>query len=186
MVMRLYFIGWCLPHCSNFDLGGWRFSLLEVLYADRHRKGVSPHLAFFCVTRDPSLIPGKSGGEACCHRRPLAWAEECLRADILVAAIGRPAFVTPDFVAPHAVVIDVGINRIRERAAVEAIFEGDAGRLADLEAKGSVVVGDVHPAAFRKCEAYTPVPRGVGPLTIGMLMSNTVQSAEQRLGIFGD
>lgn len=117
-----------------------------------------------------------------CHSKTGDLAEECRRADILVAAIGRAAFVTPDFVAPDAVVIDVGINRLRERERVENIFEWDAGKLVDLREKGSVLVGDVHPAVFRNCAAYTPVPGGVGPLTIAMLMSNTVESAEQRLG----
>jgi len=118
-----------------------------------------------------------------CHSKTAGLAQLCRTADIVVAAIGRPAFVTPDFVAPHAVVIDVGINRLRDRHVVESVFEGAEDRLRSFDKNGSVIVGDVHPAVFRNCAAYTPVPGGVGPLTIAMLMSNTVQSAEMRFGI---
>ena len=117
-----------------------------------------------------------------CHSKTRDLAEECRRADIVVAAIGRPAFLTADFVSPHAVVIDVGINRLKDRASVARIFAGDAARMAAFEKTGSVVVGDVHPEVFHNCSAYTPVPGGVGPLTIAMLMSNTVLSAELRFG----
>lgn len=117
-----------------------------------------------------------------CHSKTADLAAECRRADIVVAAIGRPAFLTPEYISPDAVVIDVGINRLRDRGEVERIFEGDAARLATFDRSGSVVVGDVHPATFRNCAAYTPVPGGVGPLTIAMLMSNTVLSAEMRFG----
>lgn len=118
-----------------------------------------------------------------CHSKTVDLAAECRRADILVAAIGRAGFVTPDFVAPHAVVIDVGINRLRKREDVERLFPGDAARMAAFEKNGSTIVGDVDPAAFAQCAAYTPVPGGVGPLTIAMLMSNTVLSAEMRFGL---
>ncbi len=117
-----------------------------------------------------------------CHSKTTDLAGECRRADIVVAAIGRPAFLTPDYVSPHAVVIDVGINRLKDRESVAEIFANDAGRLAAFDKSGSVVVGDVHPSVFRNCAAYTPVPGGVGPLTIAMLMSNTVLSAELRFG----
>lgn len=117
-----------------------------------------------------------------CHSKTRDLAEECRRADILVAALGRPAFLTPEFVAPQAVVIDVGINRLKDRETVARIFDNDAARLAAFDKTGSVVVGDVHPAVFGNCAAYTPVPGGVGPLTIAMLMSNTVLSAEFRFG----
>ncbi|MFN7934892.1 MAG: bifunctional 5,10-methylenetetrahydrofolate dehydrogenase/5,10-methenyltetrahydrofolate cyclohydrolase [Bryobacteraceae bacterium] len=128
------------------------------------------------------LLLHESATVTICHSKTRDLAAECRRADIVVAAIGRPAFLTPEFIAPHAVVIDVGINRLKDRAAVARIFEGDEGRLAAFDKNGSVVVGDVHPAAFRNCAAYTPVPGGVGPLTIAMLMSNTVLSAEFRFG----
>jgi methylenetetrahydrofolate dehydrogenase (NADP+)/methenyltetrahydrofolate cyclohydrolase len=106
-------------------------------------------------------------------------AEECSRADILVAAIGKPAAITRAHIKPGAVVIDVGMNRITDRAQVEALFAHDPARLAAFEKNGSVLVGDVDPLAMRELSsAYTPVPGGVGPLTIAMLMVNTVDLAE--------
>jgi methylenetetrahydrofolate dehydrogenase (NADP+)/methenyltetrahydrofolate cyclohydrolase len=118
-----------------------------------------------------------------CHSKTSNLAGECRRADILVAAMGRAAFVTPDFVKPGAVVVDVGINRLRNREQVMRVFDQDPQRLEEFDQKGSVIVGDVHPTAFAQTSYYTPVPGGVGPLTIAMLMSNTVDSAEKRLGI---
>jgi methylenetetrahydrofolate dehydrogenase (NADP+)/methenyltetrahydrofolate cyclohydrolase len=110
-----------------------------------------------------------------CHSRTSDLAEICREADILVAAIGRPAFVTADFIREGAVVVDVGINRVADRAAAERF-----GRLAAFEKHGSFVVGDVDPLAMaRLAAAYTPVPGGVGPLTIAMLMSNTVWLGER-------
>jgi methylenetetrahydrofolate dehydrogenase (NADP+)/methenyltetrahydrofolate cyclohydrolase len=111
-----------------------------------------------------------------CHSRTANLPEECRRADILIAAIGRPAFVTADFIRPGATVIDVGINRITTAAEAAA-----AGKAEEFARKGSVLVGDVHPLdAGRVAGAYTPVPGGVGPLTIAMLMANTVALAERR------
>jgi len=96
---------------------------------------------------------------------------------LLVAAIGRAGFVTSEFIAPGATVIDVGINRVTDAAEAAAF-----GRAAEFAAKGKVVVGDVHPVEVERCAgAYTPVPGGVGPLTIAMLMSNTVELAEKHL-----
>ena len=117
-----------------------------------------------------------------CHSKTADLAGECRRADILVAAMGRPAFVTSDFIQPGAVVIDVGMNRLDERAAVARIFRGSEEKLAQFDRKGSVLVGDVNPLDAAECAgAYTPVPGGVGPLTIAMLMTNTVELAEHRL-----
>ncbi len=111
-----------------------------------------------------------------CHSRTAELAEECRRADILVAAIGRPALVTSDFIAPGAVVIDVGMNRITDR-----VHAGRLGKAEEFDRRGSALVGDVHPLdAARAAGAYTPVPGGVGPLTIAMLMANTVDLAERR------
>lgn len=119
-----------------------------------------------------------------CHSRTSNLAEVCRRADLLVAAMGRRAMLTADYIKPGAVVIDVGINRISERSEAEAIFRGDAEKLAEFDRRGSLLVGDVHPLDVVRCaSAYTPVPGGVGPLTIAMLMANTVQAAEQRLGV---
>ena len=117
-----------------------------------------------------------------CHSKTADLGAECRRADILVAAIGRPAMITPDFVKPGAVVIDVGINRLSGRDQVASIFPGSPSKLAAFDAGNSVLVGDVHPDVFPLSSAYTPVPGGVGPLTIAMLMSNAVQSAQWRLG----
>ena len=98
-----------------------------------------------------------------------------------MAAIGRPAMVTADFIREGAVVIDVGINRLTRREDVARIFRDSPEKLAAFDAKGSVLVGDVDPLAMaERASAYTPVPGGVGPLTIAMLMSNTVASAERR------
>jgi methylenetetrahydrofolate dehydrogenase (NADP+) / methenyltetrahydrofolate cyclohydrolase len=107
-----------------------------------------------------------------CHSRTKDLPCECRRADILIAAMGRPAFVTEDFIGPDATVIDVGINRLDE-AQKAAIFGDSVSR---------TVIGDVHPLHVQKAAgAYTPVPGGVGPLTIAMLMVNTIRAAEQHL-----
>jgi methylenetetrahydrofolate dehydrogenase (NADP+)/methenyltetrahydrofolate cyclohydrolase len=112
-----------------------------------------------------------------CHSRTVNLPDVCRRADILVAAIGRPAFVTADFIASGATVIDVGINRI-----TDAEQAARAGRAEEFDSKGRALVGDVHPMdVARVAGAYTPVPGGVGPLTIGMLMANTVELAERHL-----
>ncbi len=109
-----------------------------------------------------------------CHSRTENIAEECRRADILVAAIGKAGFVTADFIKPGATVIDVGINRVTD-AAEAARF----GKAAGFAKSGAVLVGDVHPLdADRVAGGYTPVPGGVGPLTIAMLMANTVTLSE--------
>jgi len=117
-----------------------------------------------------------------CHSRTSNLAETCRRADLLVAAMGRPAMLTADFIKPGATVIDVGINRITDRQQAAAVFGENREKLAEFDRKGSLLVGDVHPADVARCAgAYTPVPGGVGPLTIAMLMVNTIQAAEQRL-----
>lgn len=117
-----------------------------------------------------------------CHSRTVDLAGECRRADIIVAAIGRPAMVDANFITDGAVVIDVGINRITDRAEAARITRDDPRRMAAFDKRGSIVVGDVHPVdVVEKASAYTPVPGGVGPLTIAMLMANTVESAERRL-----
>lgn len=116
-----------------------------------------------------------------CHSRTYDLAGVAREADILVAAIGRPAFVTPDFVKPGAVVIDVGINAVSDGRLVRSWFPPDSPRLAAFAKRGSLTVGDVHPAVAEVAGALTPVPGGVGPLTIAMLLSNTVRAAEARL-----
>jgi methylenetetrahydrofolate dehydrogenase (NADP+) / methenyltetrahydrofolate cyclohydrolase len=116
-----------------------------------------------------------------CHSKTQDLAGECRRADILVAAMGRPALIAESFIRPGAVVVDVGTNRLTDASEVERLFRGDEKRLAAFAKTGSTLVGDVDPRATQCAGAYTPVPGGVGPLTIAMLMSNTVALAEQHL-----
>ncbi len=115
-----------------------------------------------------------------CHSRTVDLPQVAAAADILVAAIGRPALVTRDFVKPGATVIDVGINTLTERQQVVAIFGPGSRKLAAFERRGRVLAGDVHPNAAEIAGAITPVPGGVGPLTIAQLLSNTVRAAEER------
>jgi methylenetetrahydrofolate dehydrogenase (NADP+)/methenyltetrahydrofolate cyclohydrolase len=118
-----------------------------------------------------------------CHSKTTDLPKLTQAADLLVAAIGRPGYVTPEMVKPGATLIDVGINRITDPAEVEKFFPADPERAATFAKRGSIVVGDIHPAAFARSGAYTPVPGGVGALTIAMLMQNTVTAAKLRRGI---
>ena len=116
-----------------------------------------------------------------CHSRTVDLPGVAAQADVLVAAVGRPAFVTTDFIKPGATVIDVGTNTLTDRGEVTSIFGAGSRKLAAFEKRGHVLSGDVHPAVAGVAGAITPVPGGVGPLTIAMLLSNTVLAAEQRL-----
>ena len=118
-----------------------------------------------------------------CHSKTRDLPAVTREADILVAAIGRPGFITAELVKPGATVIDVGINRITTQAEFDRYFAGNAKREAAFAKRGSTIVGDVHPQAFEVAGAYTPVPGGVGPLTIAMLMANTVRAARMRRGL---
>lgn len=118
-----------------------------------------------------------------CHSKTRDLGSVTHEADILVAAIGRAGFITPEMVKPGATIIDVGINRITDRAEFERYFAGNAKREAAFAKRGSTIVGDVHPQAFELAGAYTPVPGGVGLLTIAMLMANTVRAAKMRRGL---
>ena len=115
-----------------------------------------------------------------CHSKTRDLAAVCRTADILVAAIGRAGMITREFVRPGATVIDVGINKISSRAEFEKFFKGNAKREQDFASKGSTLVGDVHPDVAEIAGAITPVPGGVGPLTIAMLMANTVKAMKMR------
>lgn len=118
-----------------------------------------------------------------CHSKTENLANVAREADIIVAAIGRPAVVTREFIRPGATVLDVGINRLTDAAEVERIFQAVPEKIERFREKGSVLVGDVHPVDVAEVAgAYSPVPGGVGPLTIAMLMSNTVKAALQRRG----
>jgi methylenetetrahydrofolate dehydrogenase (NADP+)/methenyltetrahydrofolate cyclohydrolase len=115
-----------------------------------------------------------------CHSKTRNLGEMTRQADILVAAIGRPGFITPEMVTPGATLVDVGINRLTTREEFDRFFKSNAKREAAFAKRGSVVVGDIDPRAFELAGAYTPVPGGVGLLTIAMLMSNTVRAAQMR------
>jgi methylenetetrahydrofolate dehydrogenase (NADP+)/methenyltetrahydrofolate cyclohydrolase len=117
-----------------------------------------------------------------CHSKTRDLASVCRRADILVAAIGKPGIITRDFVKSGATVIDVGINRVTDPTVFSKLFAENAKREETFRTKGSVVAGDVHPEVAEVAGAITPVPGGVGPLTIAMLMSNTVKAARLRRG----
>jgi methylenetetrahydrofolate dehydrogenase (NADP+) / methenyltetrahydrofolate cyclohydrolase len=115
-----------------------------------------------------------------CHSHTPNLAGVARSADVLVAAIGRPGFVTKEFVKPGATVIDVGINKVDDAAEVERLFGPDSPRWRTFREKGSVTAGDVHPNVDEVAGALTPVPGGVGPLTVAMVLRNTVTAAESR------
>jgi methylenetetrahydrofolate dehydrogenase (NADP+)/methenyltetrahydrofolate cyclohydrolase len=115
-----------------------------------------------------------------CHSKTRDLPGVCRSADILVAAIGRPGMITREFVKPGATVIDVGISRVTDRKDFQRFFGGNEKREAEFAKKGSTLIGDVHPEVAEVAGALTPVPGGVGPLTIAMLMSNTVKACKMR------
>ena len=120
-----------------------------------------------------------------CHSKTRDLRDAVRHADIVIAAIGRAAMIEPEWVRPGATVIDVGINRIVDAAEAQRLFVNFPAKLAQFHEKGSVLVGDVHPSVVEVAGAITPVPGGVGPLTIAMLMSNTVKAARLRRGSSG-
>ena len=115
-----------------------------------------------------------------CHSKTRDLPRVAAEADILVAALGRPGFVTPEFVKPGATVVDVGISRLSDRADVERIFPPESKGRETFTRRGSVIIGDVHPSVVEVAGALTPVPGGVGPLTIAMLLRNTLTAAVER------
>jgi methylenetetrahydrofolate dehydrogenase (NADP+)/methenyltetrahydrofolate cyclohydrolase len=117
-----------------------------------------------------------------CHSRTKDLPAVTREADILVAAIGRAAMITAEYVKPGAIVIDVGMNRVTDSAEAESIFAAQPKKLEAFRKNGSILVGDMHPNVTAVAGALTPVPGGVGPLTIAMLMANTVRAAELKLG----
>jgi len=118
-----------------------------------------------------------------CHSKTRDLPAACRSADILVAAIGRPGMITREYVSPGATVIDVGTSRVTDPADFTRFFAGDAKREQEFATKGWTLIGDVHPEVAQVAGALTPVPGGVGPLTIAMLMVNTVKAAELRRGV---
>lgn len=126
-----------------------------------------------------ALLLQRNATVTICHSRTRDLPAIARQADILVAAIGRPIFVTADFVKPGAIVIDVGMNRVGPEFASQLAHDADKSRL--LEKNGSALLGDVDYARVREIASWiTPVPGGVGPMTIAMLMRNTVTAAERR------
>ncbi|MDT8070504.1 MAG: bifunctional 5,10-methylenetetrahydrofolate dehydrogenase/5,10-methenyltetrahydrofolate cyclohydrolase [Terriglobia bacterium] len=129
------------------------------------------------------LLTNANATVTVCHSKTRDLAAVCRRADILVAAIGRTVMITEEFVKPGATVIDVGINRVSDPALAKAIIGNhNAAKLANFEKKGYILAGDVLPSVAEIAGAMTPVPGGVGPLTIAMLMSNTLKAARLRRG----
>ena len=115
-----------------------------------------------------------------CHSKTRDLPETVRRADIVVAAMGKAGFVQADWIKPGATVIDVGTNRVTDAGEAARLLRNFPARLEKFKAKGNALVGDVHPDAVNTAGAITPVPGGVGPMTITMLMSNTVKAARMR------
>jgi methylenetetrahydrofolate dehydrogenase (NADP+)/methenyltetrahydrofolate cyclohydrolase len=117
-----------------------------------------------------------------CHSKTRETADIVRRADIVLAAMGKAGYVRADWIKPGAAVVDVGTNKVTDAGEAEKLLKNFPQRLEKFRAKGSVLVGDVHPDALFAAGALSPVPGGVGPMTITMLMSNTVKAARQRRG----
>jgi len=128
------------------------------------------------------LLTNANATVTICHSKTHDLPGVCRRADILVAAIGRAGMITRDFVKPGATVIDVGMNTVTDPADFQRFLAGNAKREESFRKKGSTLIGDVHPEVAELAGALTPVPGGVGPLTIAMLMFNTVKAAKMRRG----
>jgi methylenetetrahydrofolate dehydrogenase (NADP+)/methenyltetrahydrofolate cyclohydrolase len=120
-----------------------------------------------------------------CHSRTPNLPKVAAEADIVVAAIGRPGFVTRDFIKPGATVVDVGTTPVTDRVIVERLFPSGSKRREVFERRGQLVIGDVHPNVADVASALSPVPGGVGPLTIALLLKNTLVAAQERSGRSG-
>lgn len=127
-----------------------------------------------------AMMTNENGTVTVCHTKTRNLSQVASRADILVAAMGQAIFVQPEFVKPGAVVIDVGMNSLSDKSKVREIFGDDPKREQDLAEKGYTLVGDVHPRAIERAAYLTPVPGGVGLLTVAMLMKNTLQAFKKR------
>jgi methylenetetrahydrofolate dehydrogenase (NADP+) / methenyltetrahydrofolate cyclohydrolase len=128
------------------------------------------------------LLTNANATVTICHSKTRDLPGVCRTGDILIAAIGRPGMITRDYVKPGATVIDVGINRIDNADEFKKFFSGNTKREQDFAQKGFTLIGDVHPNVAEVAGALTPVPGGVGKLTIAMLMANTVKAAKLRRG----
>jgi methylenetetrahydrofolate dehydrogenase (NADP+)/methenyltetrahydrofolate cyclohydrolase len=127
-----------------------------------------------------AMMTNEHGTVTICHSKTDNLPRVASEADILVAAIGRAAYVTPDFVKPGATVVDVGMNQLKDKNKVKEFFGEDEKREKDLQKKGYTLIGDVDPRVIEKAAGLTPVPRGVGPLTVAMLMRNTLEAFKRR------
>ena len=115
-----------------------------------------------------------------CHSQTRNLKTVVSRAEIVIAAMGKPAFLTSEFVQEGAIVIDVGTTVLKDPSEIERIFGKESKKRQDFQEGKTVLVGDVHPAVYERSSMYTPVPGGIGPLTITMLLKNTVRAAELR------
>jgi len=127
-----------------------------------------------------AMLTNENATVTICHSKTRNLAQAAARADILIAAMGKPAFVGPEFVKPGAVVIDVGTNSVSDAGMIRSLYGPDPKREKDLREKGYTVIGDVQPAVLEKAGFLSPVPGGIGPLTIAMLMKNTLEAFKRR------
>lgn len=130
-----------------------------------------------------AMITNENGTVTICHSKTKNLAQVAARADILAAAMGKPGFVGPEFVKEGAVVIDVGSNSVSDKNVVRGLFGEDAKRFKEIDDRGYTWIGDVQPRVIDKAGWLTPSPGGVGPLTIAMLMSNTLDCFKRRRGL---
>jgi methylenetetrahydrofolate dehydrogenase (NADP+)/methenyltetrahydrofolate cyclohydrolase len=130
------------------------------------------------------MMTNENGTVTICHSKTKDLPRVTSEADILIAAIGRGAFIAPEFVKPGAVVVDVGMNYLADKSKMEELFGKDEKREKNIEEKGYTLIGDVHPQVIEKAEYLTPVPRGVGPLTVALLMRNTLEAFKRRRNLF--
>lgn len=127
-----------------------------------------------------AMLTNENATVTICHSKTKNLPEIASEADILIVAIGKPAYVNSDFIKEGAVVVDVGVNRVNDKGLIKELFGDDKEKEEQFEKKGYTIIGDVHPQVINKASYLTPVPGGVGPLTVAMLMRNTLQAFKKR------
>ncbi|MCP2618566.1 bifunctional 5,10-methylenetetrahydrofolate dehydrogenase/5,10-methenyltetrahydrofolate cyclohydrolase, partial [Candidatus Aminicenantes bacterium AC-335-A11] len=127
-----------------------------------------------------AMLTNENATVTICHSKTRNLSEVASEADILIVAIGKPAFVTSNFVKEGAVVVDVGVNRVSDRNKIKELFGDNKEKEEQFEKKGYIIIGDVHPEVINKASYLTPVPGGVGPLTVAMLLKNTLKAFKKR------
>src|SRR5262249_40054275 len=127
------------------------------------------------------LLMHESATVTICHSKTRNLPEVVREADVVIAAMGQPGFVTADFIKQGAVVIDVGTTVLKTEEQIRNLFGNNSSKMQDFHEGKTVIAGDLHPNAYEKTSLYSPVPGGVGPLTITMLLRNTVRAATARL-----